>query len=76
MDLECCRCGKSSKRPYCDGTHAKVGFTDEKSEDRVPDKLEIYKGAGLKANARRELEAAMRLDPTSSREAKAELKSL
>ncbi|HEX4722146.1 MAG TPA: CDGSH iron-sulfur domain-containing protein [Pseudonocardiaceae bacterium] len=42
--LALCRCGASERKPYCDGSHARVGFTDGKSPDRVPDHRETYVG--------------------------------
>lgn len=42
--LSLCRCGHSSRKPFCDGTHKRVGWTDERSEDRVADRLDRYEG--------------------------------
>ena len=42
-----CRCGGSKNKPYCDGTHATIGFSGEKSPDRLPDKREDYVGTEL-----------------------------
>jgi CDGSH-type Zn-finger protein len=42
--LALCRCGGSSLKPYCDGTHARIGFDSSKQADRTADRLDTYVG--------------------------------
>jgi CDGSH-type Zn-finger protein len=42
-----CRCGGSSKKPMCDGTHRRNGFSDAKSADPALDRREAYAGRAI-----------------------------
>lgn len=50
-EMHPCRCGASKNKPFCDGTHAKIGFTSKREIDK--ELLYEYEGKEITINFNR-----------------------